>query len=135
MEVAVEYEQALRALAARGPEQPGVGPSLERMRRLAELLDHPERTAPAIHLTGTNGKTTTVRMCAALLAALGIGAGAYTSPHLQDVRERIAVAGRPISTREFADAWAYLGAFFAGVGGLQGGPVPILEDVREVVFT
>jgi dihydrofolate synthase/folylpolyglutamate synthase len=133
--VAVEYEQALRALAARGPEQPGVGPSLERMRALAELLDHPERTAPAIHLTGTNGKTTTVRMCAALLAAFGIGAGAYTSPHLQDVRERIAVAGRPISTGEFADAWSYLEPFLAEVDGLAGSPVTYFEALTALAFT
>jgi dihydrofolate synthase/folylpolyglutamate synthase len=131
----VDYQQAVRALFARGPEQPGVGHSLERMRRLAELLDHPEQTAPAIHITGTNGKTTTARMCAALLAAFGIGAGTYTSPHLQDVRERVAVAGRPISEHQFAETWAYLEPFFAEVDGLAGNQVTFFEAMTTLAFT
>src|SRR5687767_11787203 len=84
----MDYQDAVDALYARMPTR--MGPSLDRIIRLAELLDHPERTAPAVHLTGTNGKTTTARMVAALLAAFGVGAGVYTSPHLQDVRERVA---------------------------------------------
>jgi dihydrofolate synthase / folylpolyglutamate synthase len=131
----VEYEQAVQALFARGPEQPGVGHSLERMQRLADLLDHPEQTVPAIHITGTNGKTSTARMCAALLAAFGIGAGTYTSPHLQDVRERIAVAGRPISERQFAETWTYLEPFFAEVDGLAGNQVTFFEASTTVAFT
>jgi dihydrofolate synthase/folylpolyglutamate synthase len=131
----VRYEEAVTALLARGPEQSGIGPSLERMRRLAELLDHPERTAPAIHLTGTNGKTTTARMASALLAALGIGAGTYTSPHLQDVRERVAVAGRPISRDDFTATWAYLEPFFAEVDGLGGSRVTFFEALTTLAFT
>ena len=80
----MDYQEAVAALYARMPTR--MGPSLERISHLAELLDHPERTAPAVHLTGTNGKTSTARMVAALLAAFGVGAGIYTSPHLQDVR-------------------------------------------------
>jgi dihydrofolate synthase / folylpolyglutamate synthase len=133
--LAVEYEEAVRALFARGPEQAGIGPSLERMRRLADLLDHPERTAPAIHLTGTNGKTTTARMASALLAAFGIGAGTYTSPHLQDVRERVAVAGRPIARQDFAATWAYLEPFFAEVDGLGGNRVTYFEALTALAFT
>ncbi|HEV2892201.1 MAG TPA: Mur ligase family protein, partial [Actinomycetota bacterium] len=86
----MDYQDAVDALYARMPAR--MGPSLDRITRLAELLDHPERTAPAVHLTGTNGKTTTARMVASLLAAFGVGAGVYTSPHLQDVRERVALA-------------------------------------------
>ena len=52
----MEYRQAVRALYARVPTR--MEPTLARIRHLVELLDHPERTAPAIHLTGTNGKTT-----------------------------------------------------------------------------
>ena len=102
----MDYQDAVDALYARMPTR--MGPSLDRISRLAELLDHPERTAPALHLTGTNGKTTTARMVTSLLAAFGVGAGVYTSPHLQDVRERVALASRPISTQEFAETWAYL---------------------------
>ena len=131
----MRYEEAVRALYARGPEQAGMGHSLERMRRLAELLDHPEATAPAIHVTGTNGKTTTTRMCSALLAALGIGAGSYTSPHLQDVRERIAVAGRPIPAEDFADTWSYLEPFLAQVDGVAGNQVTFFEALTIMAFT
>jgi dihydrofolate synthase/folylpolyglutamate synthase len=131
----VEYDEAVRALYARGPEQAGIGHSLERMRRLADLLDHPERTAPAIHLTGTNGKTTTARMAAALLAAFGIGAGTYTSPHLQEVRERIAVAGRPIDREAFASTWSYLEPFFAEVDGVAGNQVTFFEALTVLAFT
>src|SRR6266511_1053124 len=86
----MEYRQAVRALYARVPTR--MGPTLERIQHLVDLLDHPERTAPAIHLTGTNGKTTSARMAAMLLTSLGVGAGRYTSPHVQDVRERTAMA-------------------------------------------
>ena len=66
----MDYQDAVDALYARMPTR--MGPSLDRITRLAELLDHPERTAPAVHLTGTNGKTSTARMVASLLAAFGV---------------------------------------------------------------
>jgi dihydrofolate synthase / folylpolyglutamate synthase len=98
------YEDALRGLDER--IQGGIGPSLERISALAELLGDPQRTYPSVHITGTNGKTSIARLVTALLSALGIQAGTYTSPHLQDVRERIRVAGRPISREGFARAYA-----------------------------
>jgi dihydrofolate synthase/folylpolyglutamate synthase len=129
----MEYRDAVAALYARTPTR--MGPSLERITRLAELLDHPERAAPAVHLTGTNGKTTTARMVAALLAAFGVGAGVYTSPHLQDVRERVALATRPISTEEFAETWAYLEPFLAEVDLVSDQPVTFYEALTILAFT
>jgi dihydrofolate synthase / folylpolyglutamate synthase len=129
----MDYQQAVAALYARMPTR--MAPSLERMTRLAELLDHPERTAPAVHLTGTNGKTTTARMVASLLAAFGVGAGVYTSPHLQDVRERIALATRPISTEEFAETWTYLEPFLAEVDRASDQPVTFYEALTALAFT
>jgi dihydrofolate synthase / folylpolyglutamate synthase len=131
--VTMEYRDAVAALFARMPTR--MGPSMERITRLAELLDHPERTAPAVHLTGTNGKTTTARMVAALLAAFGVGAGVYTSPHLQDVRERVALATRPISTEEFAETWAYLEPFLAEVDRTSDQPVTFYEALTALAFT
>ena len=128
----MDYQDAVDALYARMPTR--MGPTLDRMARLAELLDHPERTAPAVHLTGTNGKTSTARMVASLLAAFGIGAGVYTSPHLQDVRERVALAGRPISTREFAETWAYLEPFLAEVDRASNQPVTFYEAMTTLAF-
>ncbi len=69
---------------------------LERMRRLLAELDDPQDAFPAIHVVGTNGKTTTTRMCAALLAAEGKTVGAYTSPHVTGFAERIHVNGEPV---------------------------------------
>jgi dihydrofolate synthase/folylpolyglutamate synthase len=129
----MEYRDAVAALYARTPTR--MDPSLERITRLAELLDHPERAAPAVHLTGTNGKTTTARMVAALLAAFGVGAGVYTSPHLQDVRERVALVTRPISTEEFAETWAYLEPFLTEVDLVSDQPVTFYEALTILAFT
>jgi dihydrofolate synthase/folylpolyglutamate synthase len=71
-------------------------PTLDRIHALLELLGNPERELAAIHLTGTNGKTSTARMCVALVDALGLSVGSYTSPHLATVNERIARNGEPI---------------------------------------
>ena len=62
---------------------------LERMRALLDLLGHPERSYPSIHVVGTNGKTTATRTIAALLRANGLAVGAYTSPHVAGWHERL----------------------------------------------
>ena len=77
----------LEAVLAGRPE-----PSLDRMRQLCRLMGDPQSTFPVIHLTGTNGKGSTTRMIAALLAARGLAVGLYTSPDLERVNERLAVA-------------------------------------------
>ena len=74
------------------PARGGAGKRLlavERERPLMELLGSPELEYPVVHLTGTNGKTSVVRMTAALLEAAGLSIGAYTSPHLARVNERM----------------------------------------------
>jgi dihydrofolate synthase/folylpolyglutamate synthase len=129
----MEYREAVRALYARMPSR--IGPSLERIQHLVELLDHPERTAPAVHLTGTNGKTTSARMISTLLAAFGVGAGRYTSPHLQDVRERIALPTRVISEEEFAETWTYLEPFLAEVDRAHDQEVTFHEALTAMAFT
>jgi dihydrofolate synthase/folylpolyglutamate synthase len=74
------------------PEEFGLG----RMRRLLAELGDPQGAFRAVHVVGTNGKTTTTRMCAALLAAEGKTVGAYTSPHVTGWAERIQVNGEPV---------------------------------------
>jgi dihydrofolate synthase/folylpolyglutamate synthase len=71
------------------------GLSLDRMRRLVHALGDPQHAYPVIHLTGTNGKGSTGRMIAELLAAHGLVAGFYSSPHLQRVNERLWWSGDP----------------------------------------
>lgn len=78
-------------------------PTLERMRSVVELLGSPQLEYPSLHVTGTNGKTSTARMMSALLAGLDVSTGSYTSPHLERVNERIARDGEPISDLDLAD--------------------------------
>lgn len=94
------YERATAALWERGVGR--MVPGLERIERLATLLGDPHRAYPTVHVTGTNGKGSVVRMVSALCAASGMTTGTFTSPHLQTVRERIGVAGRPLSAARFA---------------------------------
>ncbi|MFF0155371.1 bifunctional folylpolyglutamate synthase/dihydrofolate synthase [Micromonospora sp. NPDC005203] len=75
---------------------------LGRIESLLDLLGSPQRAYPAIHLTGTNGKTSTARMIDSLLRAHGLHTGRYTSPHLETVRERISLDGEPVSEERFA---------------------------------
>ena len=80
--------------------------TLDRMRGLVEALGQPQRTYPSIHITGTNGKGSTVAYAAALLAATGLRVGTYTSPHLHNITERVRIDGRPVDDDRMADAVA-----------------------------
>jgi dihydrofolate synthase/folylpolyglutamate synthase len=77
---------------------------LDRMRRLMTALGHPERQFQSIHVVGTNGKSSTVRMIAAILKRHGLRTGAYLSPHLVSFGERIRVEDRDLAPAEFAAA-------------------------------
>lgn len=77
---------------------------LERMQALMDALGHPVRGIPAVHVVGTNGKSSVTRMTAAILTAHGLRTGAYVSPHVLGWHERIAMNGVPISTGAFAYA-------------------------------
>jgi dihydrofolate synthase/folylpolyglutamate synthase len=68
-----------------------------------ELLGSPELEYPVVHVTGTNGKTSVVRMTAALLEAAGLSVGSYTSPHLARVNERLVRNGEPVDDRDLDD--------------------------------
>lgn len=92
------------AILARTPETT-IDPSLESMREVMELLGDPQRTYPVIHLTGTNGKTSTTRMIESLLREMGLTTGRFTSPHLHSFRERIAIGGEPISAERLVEIY------------------------------
>ncbi|HKG38453.1 MAG TPA: cyanophycin synthetase [Conexibacter sp.] len=77
---------------------------LDRMRRLMTTLDQPERRYDTIHVVGTNGKSSTTRMIAAILQRHDLRVGAYLSPHLVSFAERIRVNDRDIESRAFARA-------------------------------
>src|SRR5690242_15619994 len=80
-------------------------PDLLRIEALMDLLGSPQRAYPAIHLTGTNGKTSTARLVESLLRAHGLRTGRYTSPHLETVRERISIDGEPVSEERFVEIY------------------------------
>lgn len=94
----------VKDLIARWPEN-RIEPSLTRIASVVELLGDPQRTYPVIHVTGTNGKTTTSRVIESLLRQFGLRTGLFTSPHLLDARERICFDGQPISPARFARTW------------------------------
>ena len=104
----VEVSARMRAVEAeilsRAPEH-RVQPSLERVEAVLDLIGHPERSYKVVHITGTNGKTSTARMTERLLAATGLRTGRFTSPHLATVRERIALDGESVSEEGFIAAW------------------------------
>ena len=98
-----EYARVEAELNARGYTRMVF--DLSRIEALLDLLGSPQRAYPAIHLTGTNGKTSTARMIDSLLRAHGLRTGRYTSPHLETVRERISVDGEPVTEERFVEIY------------------------------
>ncbi|GAA1175171.1 folylpolyglutamate synthase/dihydrofolate synthase family protein [Streptomyces hebeiensis] len=103
-----EVDRALRAveqeLAGRWGETK-LDPSVQRIAALMDVLGDPQRAYPSIHITGTNGKTSTARMIEALLGAFELRTGRYTSPHIQSVTERISLDGAPVSAERFIETY------------------------------
>lgn len=98
------------ALLARQGEQ-WVQPRVERTRRVLELLGDPQATYRVVHLTGTNGKTSTARTVESIVRAHGLRTGLFTSPHLERFTERVMIDGEPIDDGLVADAWDEISPF------------------------
>jgi dihydrofolate synthase/folylpolyglutamate synthase len=103
----LDGHQDMERMLADGRTTP---PDLSRMRRLVEVLGNPETASPVIHVTGTNGKTSTARAATALLNARGLTVGTYTSPHLGRLNERISANGESITDDELAEVLSDLAA-------------------------
>ena len=101
-------------ILARTPEN-NPEPSLERVRRAMELLGDPQTSFPMIHLTGTNGKTSTTRIVERLVREHGLKTGRFTSPHLHDFRERISLDGEPVDVERLVRVWDDIEPFIAMV--------------------
>jgi dihydrofolate synthase/folylpolyglutamate synthase len=102
--------QVEHLLDQRWPETK-IEPSLERISALLELLGSPQRAYPSIHVAGTNGKTSVVRLIDALLMALHRRTGRTTSPHLQSAVERIAIDGEPLSPAAYVETYREIEPF------------------------
>jgi dihydrofolate synthase/folylpolyglutamate synthase len=85
-------------------------PTLDRVRALCDLMGEPQRQYPIVHLTGTNGKTSTARMVTRLLMAKGLSVGTYTSPDLERINERISWNDAPISDGAFVEVMEAMAA-------------------------
>ncbi|MBV1778314.1 bifunctional folylpolyglutamate synthase/dihydrofolate synthase [Paeniglutamicibacter sp. ABSL32-1] len=97
-------ESVYAELLARAPENK-IEPRMEPMRRAMEILGEPNKAYPIIHVTGTNGKTSTARMIESLLRAHDLRTGRYSSPHLVSVTERIAIDGESVDDETFVRIW------------------------------
>lgn len=107
-----ELQRVEEVLESRQPETI-IEPSLDRISHLMTLLGDPQLAYPVIHVTGTNGKTSTSRMIESLLREMGLNTGLVTSPHLHQVTERIRLNGEPISAERFVDTYDELEPFLA----------------------
>ncbi|AOS62436.1 bifunctional tetrahydrofolate synthase/dihydrofolate synthase [Actinoalloteichus hymeniacidonis] len=94
-----------------------IAPSLDRISVLADLLGSPQHAYPVLHVGGTNGKSSTVRMIDALLGRIGLRTGRFTSPHLQTVTERIALDGAPISPERYVEVYRDIEPYISMVDG------------------
>jgi dihydrofolate synthase/folylpolyglutamate synthase len=123
-----------KEIFARRPEH-SIDPSLDRIRALVTLLGDPQRSFPVIHVTGTNGKTSTSRMTEALLRARGLRTGLFTSPHLSSVRERICVDGEPLDAERFVAAYDEIRPYLELVDASGGVPLSFFEVLVGMAFS
>jgi len=122
-----------REIFARRPEH-SIDPTLDRMIALTTLLSEPQRTYPVIHVTGTNGKTSTDRMIEALLRARGLRTGLFTSPHLTSVRERIVIDGEPLATEAFLASYDDVAPYVALVDEREPLRMSFFEVLTAMAF-
>jgi folylpolyglutamate synthase/dihydropteroate synthase len=111
-----------------------VNKSLERITALVSLLGDPHRAFPIVHLTGTNGKTSTARMIEALLRARGLRTGLFTSPHLSMVGERIVLDGEPLSGERFVEVFDEIKPYVDLVDADHDVPLSFFEVLLGMAF-
>jgi dihydrofolate synthase / folylpolyglutamate synthase len=133
LSITSELREAEAEILARRPEHT-IEPTLDRIAALASVLGDPQRSYPVIHVTGTNGKTSTARMIESLLRARGLRTGLFTSPHLSSIRERIAVDGQPVSAEAFVAAYDELAPYLALVDGRQATQLSFFEVLTGMAF-
>ena len=121
------------ALQSRWPET-RIEPSLDRIRAFATLLGDPQQAYPVIHLTGTNGKTSTSRMIDTLLRAHDLRTGRFTSPHLERNNERISVDGEPLTDAEFVRAFNDVAPYTHLVDAAQPHPLSFFETIVGMAY-
>jgi dihydrofolate synthase/folylpolyglutamate synthase len=104
----LSFDEAEREISShifdRGSEK-GIANRVARVRRALDLLGNPHQGLRVVHVTGTNGKTSTSRMTESILRATGLKTGLFTSPHLTTFRERIQINGEPLTQQAMLRLW------------------------------
>lgn len=127
------YAQVEQTLLGRWPEH-RIDPTLDRIAALVSVLGDPHRAAPVIHLTGTNGKSTTARMIDALLHTFALRTGRFVSPHVESVRERISLDNEPISKERFVEVFREIEPYIALVDERNENPLSFFEIITGMAF-
>jgi dihydrofolate synthase/folylpolyglutamate synthase len=133
MDIEARMREVEQEIISRRPEH-SVDLALDRMADLVELLGQPQRACPVIHITGTNGKTSTARMIDALLRSRGLRTGRFTSPHLVSIRERICVDGAPVSAERFIEAYEEVIPYVGLVDDRHPVPMSFFEVLTGMAF-
>ena len=120
-------------LIRRAPESQ-VEPTLDRVQAVLDLMGNPERAFPAVHVAGTNGKSSTSAMVDSLLTAYGLRTGRFTSPHLETLRERIRLDGELIDSGRLLAAWEDLAPLLVMVEADGGRPLTYFEVITLLAF-
>ena len=121
------------ALLARWPET-RIGPTLERISALTDILGSPQLTYPTIHVGGTNGKTSTSRMIDSMLFEMGLRTGCFTSPHLESYLERISINGEPISAAELIFSYNDISPYLELMDSKFENPISFFEAITALAF-
>ncbi len=111
-----------------------IDPTLDRVAALVTLLGDPHRAFPIVHVTGTNGKTSTTRMIESLLRERGLRTGRFTSPHLVSMRERICVDGEPLSAERFIELYEEISPYLQLVDDQQPANLSFFEVLTGMMF-
>ena len=122
-----------REIVSRRPES-SIEPTLDRIATLVSLLGDPQRAFPIIHITGTNGKTSTARMIDALLRERGLRTGRFTSPHLVSMRERICIDGEPVDPERFVTLYQEILPYVQLTDERHGVPLSFFEVLTGMAF-
>ncbi|MFL6105641.1 MAG: bifunctional folylpolyglutamate synthase/dihydrofolate synthase [Marmoricola sp.] len=127
------YAEVEDALLSRWPES-RLEPSLDRIQLFTELLGEPQSSYPVVHLTGTNGKTSTARMVETLIRGLGLRTGRFTSPHLEKMNERIVIDGEPLSDEAFVSAFNDVAPYTHLVDADSAHPLSFFETLVGMAY-
>ncbi|WP_138759355.1 bifunctional folylpolyglutamate synthase/dihydrofolate synthase [Modestobacter altitudinis] len=128
-----DLDRVEQALLARWPEN-RLEPSLTRISALVDLLGSPQRAFPVVQVTGTNGKTTTARMIDELLRGFGLRVGRFTSPHLEELRERIVLDGEPLPAERFVEVYDDIAPYVQLVDAGSDVPMSFFEVMVAMAY-